>query len=188
MKSVVKIIALSLVLIFLFCVQLQPQNKENVGKSFLLSQPDNRFGNVPIDSLTRIKLHAKQDNMYKAYLKSKNSKLGKVATIPNWRGWVNIPEDQGSCGDCWVHAAEGVIEAQLHILYGTNLQINLNKAEVDPSCGGGFAAWAESYIENNKVGSEVGSYPNLSNVKWTITSNGYVDGIDAIKAALENGP
>ncbi len=188
MKSVVKIIALSLVLIFLFCVQLQPQNKENVGKSFLLSQPDNRFGNVPIDSLTRIKLHAKQDNMYKAYLKSKNSKLGKVATIPNWRGWVSIPEDQGSCGDCWVHAAEGVMEAQLHILYGTNLQINLNKAEVDPSCGGGFAAWAESYIENNKVGSEVGSYPNLSNVKWTITSYGYVDGIDAIKAALENGP
>jgi hypothetical protein len=80
MKGVTKVIALSFIIISLFCVQLQPQNKENAGKS---------FGNVPIDSLTRIKLHVKQDSMYKAYLKSKNSKLGKVATIPNWRGWVS---------------------------------------------------------------------------------------------------
>jgi len=96
-----------------------------------------------------------------------------------------------TCGNCFVHATTGVTEGRLQILYGSRIGndgIDMNEMEFPNGCSGGDPITAMYYIKNNKMGSEVGAYPNYQNVKWTIQSYQRISGITRIKEDLVSGP
>jgi hypothetical protein len=165
------LITLSLVFTFIFTFSLPSytqNNNENHGKSFYTLDEVKKMCGFPIpDAAEMKKLLAKQDSMYKDYIakiKNSSSKLSKTETIPNWRGMMSDVEVQDSNNSCWVHAATGIVEGQLHILNGSKIGngIDLNESEIDNIWrSGGLTSDAERYIKTLKLGSEVGSYPNL---------------------------
>lgn len=161
----------------------------NAGKAFYNTDEVKAMCGVPADTNDMKNVLARQDSSYKDYLHQRASQgLRKTETIPNWKSLMSYVEDQGSCGDCWVHAATGVAEGQLHILIGSNIEIDLNELEISGACNGGWPSSAEGTIQSSKIGSEVGSYPNYQGAKWSIASHSSISGITSIKAALANGP
>lgn len=193
MKKNLKTFAAAFALILVFSVQSYGQNKNDVGKSFYTREEVKRMCGVPVDPEEMTKVLAKQDSMYKEYIRKKQSSgrgLSKIETIPNWKAMMSDVENQGDCWDCWVHAATGIAEGQLHILYGSKIGngVDLDELEISGACNGGFPTWAEETIKTSKMRSEVGSYPNLSGVRWTILQYSTTSGIDEIKSALVNGP
>ena len=162
-------------------------NSKDLGKTFYTSDEMKKMCGLPMPSAEEMKrLVTKQDSIHKDYIskiKNSGSKLLKTETIPNWRGMMSPVEVQG-CNQCWVHAATGIVEGQLQILYGSKIGdgIDLNESELQGNCNLGDPIAAESYIKSYGMGSEVGSYPNLNGVRWTITSYHSIgDGIDSIK-------
>jgi hypothetical protein len=120
----------------------------NVGKAFYNTDEVKAMCGVPADTNDMKNVLARQDSSYKEYLRQRASQgLRKTETIPNWESMMSYVEDQGNCGDCWVHAATGVTEGQLHILIGSNIQIDLNELEVSGACNGGWPSSAESTIQ-----------------------------------------
>jgi parallel beta-helix repeat protein len=192
MKNFSKVFVMALALVFIQRIQSYAQN--NAGKATYTYDEVKRMCGVPIDPAKTSWLKAKQDSIYKDYISNaKNSKtisfnMASPTTIPpNWQ-WVMSDVEYQSCGDCWVHAATGIAEGRLSILYGSKLNIFMNELEVPNACNGGYPTEAENYIRNNKISSKTGPYPNLPGVRWTIASFSTVSGIDAIKSALANGP
>ena len=190
MKKVFKTFAVISTLILLFTTISYAQNNDkDKGKSHYTREEIKQMCGVPVDLEKMKKVLARQDSMYNDYLGYRSQKnLKKTATIPNWHDMMSAVENQGSCGSCWVHAATGATEGQLHILYGSNINIDLDESEIPNACDGSFPSSAESYISTYKISSEVGSYPNLQGVKWDVNSHNTISGINAIKNALVNGP
>ncbi len=192
MKGATKgmLIPLLLFIISIENVYSQGINKDR-GKSLYTTEEVIQMCGVPMDTLKMNQALARQDSMYSEYIKSiqsTKSKLSKVASVPNWRGIMSDVENQGSCGDCWVHAATGITEGQISILYGSRLNVDLDELEISGACGGGWPTQAENIIETNKIKSEAGPSPNLQGVRWGIASYSSTSGITAIKNALTNGP
>jgi hypothetical protein len=180
-----------LTLVFVLGAQLWAQNIDT-SKSKSRWEEVKKMCNFHIDPAKIPMLKAKQDSMYKNYLSNLSRKKGlkKTMTIfPNWRPFMSYVKTQLAI--CTDYATTAVIEGQLQILCGSKIGndgVDLNELEVpyairvDPT-------YVEDYIQNNKISSRVGSYPNLQGVKWTIASWDWVDiGIEPIKAALEYGP
>ena len=149
---------------------------------------------IPVDTAQARRVLAAEDSMYKDYL-SKQPKLSKVETIPNWRNMMSPVEYQWCSGegDCWAHAATGVAEGQLHILIGSNIGINMDELDIvnnTVGCVVNYPTTAWAYIGYYKAISEVGSYPNLQGVRWGITGSSAGDnyGVSAIKGLLTRGP
>lgn len=167
-------------------------NDKNRGKPFYTTEEVKQRCGVPVDTAIMRRVLAKQDSMYKDYLlKSKNFKANtrKIETIPDWQSVMSDVEDQGSCGDCWVHAATGITEGQLSILLSYRLNADLDELEISSACNSGFPSSAEAYIATYKMRSEVGSYPNLQGTRWGISGwDNSISGITSIKNALNSGP
>jgi len=193
MKASLKAFATAFLLILVLLVPSYAQNNDkDRGKSFYTSEEVKQMCGVPVDPAEMKKVLAKQDSMYEEYVqKTKRSESGlfKVETIPNWQGMMSDVEWQGlHCGSCWVHAATGIVEGQLSILYGSRLNADLDELEIPGACNGGFPTQAENFIRTSKMRSEVASYPNLQGVRWGIISYSTTSGITAIKNSLANGP
>ena len=190
MKNCLRAIGLGFALILILGNEIYAQER-NRGKAFYTDEEVRQMCGVPIDPAKTSQLKDKQESMYKNYfttLEKDPPKRFTVQSVPNWRSLMSDIEDQLDCGNCWVHAATGIVEGQLSILYGSRLNVDMNEHEVPNDCDGGFPTWAESYIRTNKLGSETGSYPNLYGVKWTLLSYNAISGISAIKNALASGP
>ncbi|MDP3148364.1 MAG: right-handed parallel beta-helix repeat-containing protein, partial [Ignavibacteria bacterium] len=189
MRKLSKTFMIVIGFIVLFSEQFLAQ-QNNRGKSFYTNEEVIKMCGVPMDSSKIPILEAKQDSMYKDY-KSKKGRLQKTLTAPNWK-WAMSDVQFQEGGSCWVHAATGVAEGQLQILYGSRIGyngINMNELEVPGALYGGSPYVALNYIQSNKISSEVGAYPNYQNAKWTIlTHNDTIEGITEIKNALTNGP
>jgi C1A family cysteine protease len=135
-----------------------------------------------------------QDSIVMSW-REKHQRPLQVESIPNWRSMMGEVENQNteSCTmTCWIHAATGVVEGQLHILLDSNINIDLSEADIlsgiSANCTGGLVDDALDYIQTSRAASESGSFPNLNGIKWGIVEYHYLSGIDAIKAALESGP
>ena len=197
MKQTTKISAIYIALVVL-SISSFAQNSRGHGKSFYTSEEVKRMCGVPVDTAELRRGIAKQDSMYKEYIsnkKTRQTKLSKTETTPNWRGMMSPVEYQGDdqCdSSCWAHAASGVVEGQLHILQTSNIGIDLDENSIvyngRGSCGGDFPTTALNYIQNSKSISEVGSYPNLQGVRWGIVSKRTISSIDTIKKYLAYGP
>jgi hypothetical protein len=171
MKTFARTVLLGIALVLISGIQSYAQS--NTGKAFYTLEEARQRCGVPVDPAKTPGLKAEQDSGYKDYL----SKIGKdrgrlfnIETVPDWKWAMSDVEDQGDCWNCWVHAATGITEGQLSILYGSRLNVDLNEHEIPNDCAGGFPVTAEIYIKSNKMTSETGSYPNLQGAKWTITS------------------
>jgi len=89
------------------------------GKSAYTTEEIIQMCGVPVNHAKINQVLAKQDSMYQEYTKETKtleSKLLKSETIPNWQGMMSDVENQGNCGDCWVHAASGIAEGQIHLV------------------------------------------------------------------------
>jgi C1A family cysteine protease len=162
MKKVFKTFAIAFTLILFYTFLSYAQNNDK-GKSHYTKEEIKQMCSVPVDLEEMKKVLAKQDSMYNDY--SSKKRLRKTTSIPNWQSMMSSIENQGTCGSCWVHAATGAIEGQLHILYGSNIGVDLDESAVPNACSGGFPSSAEGYVSTNKINSEVSSYPNLQGVK-----------------------
>ena len=171
---------------------------EDEGKSYYTPEEISSLCGIPVDLDEMVKVLARQDSMYKEYNASKARALGKALVVPDWKSLMSPIENQGSCKNCWAHAATGVTEGLLHYLHGSNVGIDLDELSIvynsscsDGSCDeGGWPSCALSYIQSDKVPSESGmnSFPNYDHAYSTITGQSYVYGINAIKSALNNSP
>lgn len=192
-----KILTLCLVIVVL-SFSSYTQNSKGHGKSSYTSEEIKRMCGLPVDTAEMRRGIAKQDSMYKEYISKKiisETGLHKIETIPNWRGMMSPVEYQNDdpCpGDCWAHAASGIVEGQLHISSGSNLGIDLDEVDIvngTGGCGTNLPIFALEYVQSSKTKSEVGTYPNLLGVRWGIVScDASISGITAIKNALANGP
>jgi len=145
---------------------------EDEGKSYYTPEEISSLCGIPVDLDEMVKVLARQDSMYKEYNASKARALGKALVVPDWKSLMSPIENQGSCKNCWAHAATGVTEGLLHYLHGSNVGIDLDELSIvynsscsDGSCDeGGWPSCALSYIQSDKVPSESGmnSFPNLS--------------------------
>ncbi|MCX6152249.1 MAG: hypothetical protein NTX22_17115, partial [Ignavibacteriales bacterium] len=195
-----KIFLNSFFIIFLITIFVSINtNAQDKNKKKLTLEEVKEMCGVPVDKDEMKKVLAIQDSLYKEYLKKKG--LKKTTTIPNWQNYMSNVDNQYGCKNCWAHAATGMVEGQLQIIYGSKIGsngIDLDEMDIVNNSGhtggcnnGDFPTTALSYIQSSKVISEIGSYPNLQGVRWDINSFsilGVMGGIDGIKNALINGP
>jgi len=104
---------------------------------------------------------ARQAREYEKYKKNKEIKrrnsMYKIASGENniWQQWMDDPEDQENYGNCWVHAATGVVEGLLHKHYGNNVKINLDECNIGnniPDCPGHDIGYGTFYCSNDSGG------------------------------------
>jgi len=136
------------------------------------------------------------DSLYALYLSRRSQSGARPLVLSvNWTSMMGPVENQmnDSCIlDCWTHSAAGVTEGQLHILYGSNVGINIREMEIVDNvlghCDGNTLDAGLNYIKTQRAGSDVGSYPNLQGASWSIKSYTQVIGPDDIENALQYGP
>ena len=115
----------------------------------------------------------------KAFNSAQGTRPAKTASIPNWPSWMKSEmEDQGTCNSCWAHAATSTVEAVLHYTKSYNLNIDLNEDDIANVCDGSTdqnhpVSVALNFIKTYGMTSEVGSFPNLQGVKWSILQYRY---------------
>ncbi len=197
MKSISEIfLILFSFLLFISSWALAQDDKH--GKRHYTIEEIKQMCGVPGDKDEMKKVLALQDSMYKDYVSKKG--LKKTNIIPDWKEYMSDVDYQGDCGNCWAHAATGMVEGQLQILHLGKIGANINLDEMDivnnsehtGGCDNGdFPSTALAYIQSTKAKAENGSFPNLQGVRWDINSFdvlGILGGIDGIKNALINGP
>ena len=209
MKNIVERLAVGIVSVIACTSALFAQNHSNTGKPVYTYDEVRQMCGVPVDSILVRSVRHRNDFNGKSNPVSKGEKyaphsLGTASSI-SWRNYMSPVEYQGDhqcTGDCWIHAATGVLEGMLHIaLYGQppdaqHPAINLDESEVllnyypnasGNTCGG-MPAEAFDYIYSNRIRSVPGSMPNLSGVKWGIVSESDMYNQADIKNALASGP
>lgn len=78
-----------------------------------------RCGIISDTTFNPVKQKEYGELLYQEWKKQQNKGLGKITTSIDWQEWMSTEiEDQGSCGNCWAHAATGVTEGLLHYFYG----------------------------------------------------------------------
>ena len=89
--------------------------------SYLSWSEKKKLCGVHTDSVILHMLMQKEDSVYKEYKTSAMKKEGvsNILTIPNWLSYQSRVTNQGSCGDCWAHAAAGVADCALQYYLGS---------------------------------------------------------------------
>jgi len=197
-KISIQLLIISFILLRISFNSFAQKNDEskNMGKPYYTPEEVRSMCGVPVDLDELPILQARQDSMYAEYLKSlEERKLPKTTSIPDWKGLMTAVEVQ-ECGNCWAHAATGVLEGKLHYFYGSNIGIDLDEMDITDSihcsccnCNGGWPSHAFDYIESDKVPSEPSSsFPNYHNAHYSVENYYFVTGISAIKSALNSSP
>jgi hypothetical protein len=152
---------------------------------------------VPVDVNEIPKILAKQDSLNKAYYDSKIVKKSlQIESIPDWTSMMSDGEDQEDSESCWCHSATGVVECMLHILHGSNIQIDLDELEIQSHFGPygtpGLTKNAFKCIRDSTAYTEsTDQFPNYDNARYSVLWDATSDslcGIQAIKDALVYGP
>ena len=123
----------------------------------------------------------------------------------DWRdsGYVSSVKNQSSCGSCWDFAAIGALESVLLIAEGVEYDLSeqqiLSCRTPGSGCGGGWMAWAWSYIRENGAAEETCMpYQADDTVPCTdagctkvATTREWIDfpnDVDVLKTAVTNAP
>ncbi len=77
---------------------------------------------------------------------------------PDGGGWMTSVKAQ-KCGDCWAHAALGVVEAQANLFFNQQIDLDLSEQELVScgnagSCRGGFPGAALRYVRDSGIHEE----------------------------------
>jgi hypothetical protein len=201
MKNKIKVLFLVCAAFVASGQPLHSQSRPPSAKSVFTFDEVSRMCGLSTDetSLQLASVRAQNDSSFRKGLmsrwKSSHSILRKTTTVPNWREMMSEVENQldEECTlTCWIHAATGVVEGQLHILQMSNCNIDLDEPailnEMTPNCTGGLVDDALDHILQSRALAEPGQYPNFDGVRSGIAEYHYLSGSDEIKAALESGP
>ncbi len=160
-------------------------------QSYLSEEEMRKLCGVRADTSNLQNRLQKEDSIYQEYKALKKTGLLKTLTVPNWITWMGKIKDQGSCGNCWAHAAAGVTIGLLHNYYGSNIEIGLEEYDISDNASCGMGCWGTyyldcglSYIYSNKVKSD-----NYDHAYYTVSSySNNTASIAAIKSSLQSSP
>lgn len=167
----------------------QTDNSRDKGKSSYTWEEVKKKCGVPVDLEAAIKDVPRHIAMFDEYKRQFRSQAAdKVAIVGhNWRPLMSDIEDQGACQNCWCHAATGVVEGLIHDLHGSNVNIDLDEADIMNGLGrscddGGWPFESLSYIKTSGVSCEnnLNAAPNFDFAYYSIIDTTYVYGVTAI--------
>ena len=168
-------------------------------RSYLSKEEMRNLCGVHVDTSMIQSLLERGDSLYQLY--RKETGLRKSLTVPDWPNWMSKISDQGSCGNCWAHAATGVAQGLLQYYNGSipgDQGINLDELDISDNADCGMGCYGTyyldcglSYIYSNRVRSQVGvsQFPNYDHAYYTISSySSNTASINAIKSSLQTSP